>query len=75
MREGQAVTVIYSYSASDYNQATSEWCRNNKWKYLSELQVVGAEDSAIIFMDRAVLSYEARSRGINTLVMVTTRDR
>ena len=50
-----------------------DFCKDKEWKCFAEDEVVGAEASTVIIYDLEAFDFEAFTRAINNLTMVTTR--
>ena len=68
---GQSVTVVYG----EKSEETQEDCGSRGWRYMENINMVGAEDGAVVLLDPGVLATEYITRGRNTLVIVTTQGR
>ena len=75
LKEEADVILIYdplTIKRSDTSGIIERYCRKQKWKSYSEDEIVGAEASTVIIFDPNQFHFEAFTRAINHLIIVTT---
>ena len=68
--EHESVTLLYSYSIKEN---ISQWCSQNNWKCIGDLEFYGCEDQVIVTFDLGYLRPEQVSRAKSGLIILTTK--